>query len=421
MRCPCPAGWTRRWACTPCCWTGVSRSWARRWRARAVMAGTGPGKGRTRTCLLVGSGCGVTGALPERVTCHARLRPFAGRDRRRGGAGRGADRRPVALRGGRGAGGSGVGPGVEAGDASGLPVGRGTDGGPAVRAGMARGRGPARASASGFSAPAGDRGGVRLPALASTCKRKACRRPGSSALFRDLERLSRAYAVAALDRLGWRRERGAEVAAGELRRRLKVVSEHEAVLGRVLGLAADAGVLEQMAAGGEDGSSWRVVSGSGDGLTDAALADPAGLAAALAGRHGFASIELGLLSRCGEALADVLRGRADPLGLLFDPAGASAADLYRDAPAARAVSRLLASLVSAAVSGLPEERRSTGAGGGSGDRGDDGSGAAGAAGRAVRVPVHGRVRGVLRGPRGSVSGRRTRRWTTGCWTSSGIR
>ena len=179
--------------------------------------------------------------------------------------------------------------------------------------------------------------------------------PAVSALIGDLERLSRGYAVASLDGLGWRRERGAEVGEEELRRRLKVVSAHAGLFGRVLALAAGAGVLEPAAGAG--GRSWRVVLGAGEGLPDAESGDPAALAGALGQRHRFGVMELAVLSRCGGALAEVLRGRVEPLGLLFDEAGPSAADLYRDAPAGRGINRWLSAAVAAAVSELPGERR----------------------------------------------------------------
>ena len=53
----------------------------------------------------------------------------------------------------------------------------------------------------------------------------------------------------------------------------------------------------------------------------------------------------------------MLRGRTDPLSLLFGSDGPGAADLYRTAPAARAANRMLADAVRAVVSGLPEGRR----------------------------------------------------------------
>ena len=270
----------------------------------------------------------VGGTLPPRVTCHARLRPTSGAV-----AGRDAPGEVLAadlwLYGEDDA---------VVGALSGLALKRTT-------------RAAFMATAAGLTEllyvpvwrEAAHGGGLR-PADFLLSPEAAARRVGGigehlaaeglsegsvSELQEDLERLSRAYAVAALEGLGWRRERGVEVGEDELRQRLKVVSEHAGLFGRVLGLAADAGELE----------------------------DPAELAAELRERHGPGSVELGLLRRCGGALAEVLRGREDALGLLFDETGPSAADLYREAPAARAFNGLLSSAVGAVVSGLPEGRR----------------------------------------------------------------
>ena len=172
-----------------------------------------------------------------------------------------------------------------------------------------------------------------------------------AALLEDLERLSQAYALAALERLGWERETGALVSAEDLRLELATADEHRRLFGRLLDLLADAGVLLRR----DDG--FAVAISAGDPLPDAALADPETLAAQLARNHPGGANELGLLRRCGAALADVLGGRADPLSLLFSDDGSSAADLYLTAPAARAANRMLGEVVAAAVSGLPEDRR----------------------------------------------------------------
>ena len=306
----------------------------------------------------------VKGSLPERVTCHARLRESVGKAGDAGGVRSGEV--AVADLWMYGAEGDAVGA------VTGLVLKRTT-------------RAAFMAAAGGLTdllyvpvwREAAHGGGVR-PADFLLSPEAAARRAGGigehlsaeglsegavSELQEDLERLSRAYAVSALEGLGWRRERGAEVGEEELRQRLRVVSEHAGLFGRVLGLAADAGVLEHVAESGDGsagpaggaygGSLWRVVLGSGEELAGGDLEDPA----ELAGRHGPGSMELGLLRRCGGALAEVLRGREDALGLLFDETGPSAADLYREAPVARAFNGLLSSAVGAVVSGLPEGRR----------------------------------------------------------------
>ena len=176
--------------------------------------------------------------------------------------------------------------------------------------------------------------------------------PDRAMLLRDLERLSRAYALAALERLGWQRTAGAPVRPDHLRRRLQIADAHRRLFGRLLRLLAEAGILAEA----DDG--FVVVVGAGDPLPDEALADPESFGTQLVDRHPHGVNELGLLRRCGAALAVVLQGRTAPLGLLFADEGASAADLYLEAAASRAANRLLGDTVAAAVAtaALPERR-----------------------------------------------------------------
>ncbi len=170
-------------------------------------------------------------------------------------------------------------------------------------------------------------------------------------LLSDLERLSRAYVLAALARLGWQRRTGDHLDPEDLRQQLGVADHHQRLFGRLLEMLAEAGVLEPA-----DGGGWTVAVGESDPLPDEPLENPSRLAAELVPRHAHGSNELGLLRRCGDALAEVLKGKADPLALLFGDEP-SAADLYLKAPGSRASNRLLADAVSVAVSDLPEGRR----------------------------------------------------------------
>ena len=83
---------------------------------------------------------------------------------------------------------------------------------------------------------------------------------------------------------------------------------------------------------------------------------PGVLAAALEDRYPEGRAELGLLRRCGEALPEVLRGRAEGLELLFSGTP-NAADLYRESPGYRALNALAGEAVASVVSGLPAGRR----------------------------------------------------------------
>ena len=174
---------------------------------------------------------------------------------------------------------------------------------------------------------------------------------GVESLTRGLEEVSRSYALAAFDSLGWERVAGAVVGSEDLRRRLRVVEGHRGLFVRLLGMLAESGVL----APANGTSGWTVAVGSGDPLPEG-LSDPEALAAGLLSRHPEGSVETSLLRRCGAALPEALRGRAEGLELLFsgDP---DAGDLYRTAPLYRAVNRVVGEAVRTLVSELPEGRR----------------------------------------------------------------
>ena len=174
---------------------------------------------------------------------------------------------------------------------------------------------------------------------------------GRAALLADLERLARCYALAALDKLGWRRSAGESVDADGLRQRLQVSAEHARLFRRMLEMVARGGVLD------EQDDRFVVTVGSGEPLPDDLPPDPEQFAAAMAGRYAHGDNEIGLFRRSGGSLPDVLRGNADPLTLLFSSGEPSAADLYRKAPVARAANRMLADAVAALLQRLPEGRR----------------------------------------------------------------
>ena len=64
-------------------------------------------------------------------------------------------------------------------------------------------------------------------------------------MLADLERLSDAYALATLDRLGWKRVAGANVDSTELRESLGVGGGARTAVPRMLEMQARAGVLEE--------------------------------------------------------------------------------------------------------------------------------------------------------------------------------
>ena len=174
---------------------------------------------------------------------------------------------------------------------------------------------------------------------------------GRNELLADLERWSRSRALATLEELGWRRAKGEAVDPQELRERLGVLPEHGRLFRRLLEMLARSGVLR------ESGDGFAVVVGPGDPLPEEMPADLEEFADRMTGLYPQGLIEIGLFRRSGEALADVLRGRQDPLTLLFSSGEPTAADLYLKAPVARAANRMLADAVQALVAKLPEGRR----------------------------------------------------------------
>ena len=173
-----------------------------------------------------------------------------------------------------------------------------------------------------------------------------------AALLDDLDRLCGAYALAALDQMGWRQRVDAAFETETLCDELGVVAQHRRLFDRLLGILTETGVLRRVPDGG-----FTVVGGPDAPLGDEELGEPERFVERLRDRHPHGLNELGLLQRCGGALAEVLQGRTDPLSLLFGDEGPGAADLYRTAPAARAANRMLADAVRAVVAGLPEDRR----------------------------------------------------------------
>ena len=158
-------------------------------------------------------------------------------------------------------------------------------------------------------------------------------------LSASLETLSRSFALAALDELGWRPEAGTEVAAS-LRTRIESGGvAGSTLLGRMLELATDT-----------------VRTASGDGQQDGAESAPHEMAEALVNRFPFGVAEIRFLQHCGSALADILRGRAEPGRLLPREPDPDVPTLYHESRLIRATNRLLAAAVAAAATSLPSGR-----------------------------------------------------------------
>ena len=174
---------------------------------------------------------------------------------------------------------------------------------------------------------------------------------GRDALLADLERWSRSRALATLEELGWQRRAGETVDPEVLQSQLNVLPEHKRLFRRLFEMLAKSGVVKEV----DDG--FVVVVGPEDPLPEEMPGDLEEFASWMADLHPDGLTEIGLFRRSGCALAEVLRGREDPLTLLFSSGEPTAADLYLKAPVARAANRMLAEAVRALVAALPEGRR----------------------------------------------------------------
>jgi acyl transferase domain-containing protein len=166
--------------------------------------------------------------------------------------------------------------------------------------------------------------------------------------FVQLEALCTQWIVDALAALGWRPQPGEHVERGALAARLGVAPRYERLLGRLLAVLAEDGLLRGQADG------WQVLKP----LVHHGSAEGAARLQHLLERHPDSVARLTLAGRCGPSLAGILRGEVDPLQQLF-PGGSTelAESLYRDAPEAKAFNQLMREAVRHVVGALPEGGR----------------------------------------------------------------
>ncbi len=163
-------------------------------------------------------------------------------------------------------------------------------------------------------------------------------------LIPQMDTLSAAYAVKALRDLGCELHLQQRLSVTGLAQQFGVLDMHYRLLGRLLEILAEEGILQAI------GTEWQVCQRPGD-------VDPDAFQQALLQAYPACEAELTLLGRCGTRLAAVLRGETDPLQLLF-PAGSltSAERLYQDSPAAQVVNRLVQQSIVTALEQLPSDR-----------------------------------------------------------------
>ncbi|HET7695303.1 MAG TPA: SDR family NAD(P)-dependent oxidoreductase [Vicinamibacterales bacterium] len=160
----------------------------------------------------------------------------------------------------------------------------------------------------------------------------------------QLDRMCADYVARAFAQLGWDFQRETTVAVDALRQRMGVLDRHARLFGRMFEILAEDGLLARTASG------WSVASVP-------APADPDAQAARLLSTYPEYGGEIALASRCARELADVLRGRANAMELLFPQGSLDQLErVYQDAPGSRVFNSLLRETLQSALAGAPRRR-----------------------------------------------------------------
>jgi hypothetical protein len=161
------------------------------------------------------------------------------------------------------------------------------------------------------------------------------------AMADELDRASLAYAIAALQQLGFEFTPNRRFTVNALAEDLDIADQHRRLFARLLEMLAEDGILQRNYA------LWQIAQSP-------LASDPDAICAALIERYPTCRAELTLLRRCGARLAEVLKGEVDPLLLLFPAEGADGAGaLYQDSPYALAVNASCASWRSGQALAVP--------------------------------------------------------------------
>jgi len=160
-----------------------------------------------------------------------------------------------------------------------------------------------------------------------------------------LDALSLAYVLQAFAQLGWKFALGQRFATLQMAEALGVISPHHRLLHRLLEMLAEEGFLKN------HGAEWEVRQ-----LPHAEAAET--LAQSFAARFADNDAEFNLLQRGGQNLSEVLRGKYDPLQVLFPGGSFSAAEkLYDESAAAKTYNGIARQAIAAIAARLPKERK----------------------------------------------------------------
>jgi microcystin synthetase protein McyG len=163
-------------------------------------------------------------------------------------------------------------------------------------------------------------------------------------LLPRLEALSVTYVLSALQQMGWEFQLFQRFTTASMAELLGVQSQHQRLLGRLLEMLAEEGILRRR------DETWEVAVVPG-------RQDPLKQMQSLCAQYPAVPVELTLLERAGSSLTQVLRGECHALQVLFPEEDlATATHLYQDSLAAKLMNPLVQSAVVAALERWPQER-----------------------------------------------------------------
>ncbi|MCC5623981.1 type I polyketide synthase, partial [Nostoc sp. CHAB 5715] len=153
------------------------------------------------------------------------------------------------------------------------------------------------------------------------------------------------YVLKALQQLGWQPQLKERISTDSLAKQLGVISQHHSLLSRMLEILEQKGWLWQT------DNQWEV-------YKIPFVKEPQETWKRLIAECPAYLAELMLLGRCGQKLAEVLRGEVDPLQLIFSEGSlATSEHLYQDSPSYRIYNLLVQKAIAKALERLPEGRK----------------------------------------------------------------
>ncbi len=166
-----------------------------------------------------------------------------------------------------------------------------------------------------------------------------------ASLFPQLETLSTQYVCRALGHLGWSLRLHERFTTEAKAADLRIPEKYRRLFGRMLEMLETDGVLKR-----GDGDWWVVCQlppAQADGISGNDLLQ----------RYPDCSAELKMTIRCGEHLAEAIRGECEPLDLLFpDGSTKDIEKLYSDSPFARFYNGLVKTAVQGLLARFPADR-----------------------------------------------------------------